>query len=47
MRLEVLDAGHWVHAERPMETVKLVEEFLKGIGESDWMCLVGILMIDA
>lgn len=33
MRLEVLDAGHWVHAERPIETVKLVEEFIKGIGE--------------
>ena len=31
MKLEELDTGHWVHAERPMETVKLVEDFVKSI----------------
>ncbi|EIW69069.1 hypothetical protein TREMEDRAFT_31506 [Tremella mesenterica DSM 1558] len=31
MKLEVLDAGHWVHAERPMETVAAVEKFVKGV----------------
>jgi hypothetical protein len=29
MRLEVLDTGHWVHAEKPAETMTLVEEFVK------------------
>lgn len=29
MRLEVLDTGHWVHAEKPAETVAMVEEFVK------------------
>ncbi|KAL7419664.1 hypothetical protein Q5752_005578 [Cryptotrichosporon argae] len=29
MRLETLDAGHWVHAERPNETVDLVERFVR------------------
>ncbi|ORY25806.1 Alpha/Beta hydrolase protein [Naematelia encephala] len=33
MRLETLDAGHWVHAERPKETVELVDEFVKGVGK--------------
>ena len=33
-RLEILDAGHWVHAEQPIETVRLVKEFLQGIGET-------------
>ncbi|GFZ42772.1 hypothetical protein JCM24511_00490 [Saitozyma sp. JCM 24511] len=30
MRLEVLDTGHWVHAEKPAETVAMVEAFVKG-----------------
>ncbi|WWD15607.1 hypothetical protein CI109_100029 [Kwoniella shandongensis] len=33
MRLEVLDAGHWVHAERPKETVDLVKEFVEGVSK--------------
>ncbi|WVQ79075.1 hypothetical protein IAT38_001169 [Cryptococcus sp. DSM 104549] len=33
MRLEVLDAGHWVHAERPKETVELVVDFVQGVGK--------------
>ncbi|GAA5822034.1 hypothetical protein JCM3770_002258 [Rhodotorula araucariae] len=28
-RLETLDAGHWVHAERPKEFVNLLDEFCK------------------
>ncbi|QRW04544.1 Abhydrolase domain-containing protein [Ceratobasidium sp. AG-Ba] len=28
MRLEVLDAGHWVHAEKPQEFVDLVSKFV-------------------
>ncbi|KIL65677.1 hypothetical protein M378DRAFT_186333 [Amanita muscaria Koide BX008] len=32
MRLEVLDAGHWVHAEKPHEFMKLVIDF---IGDRD------------
>ncbi|KAM6504088.1 Alpha/Beta hydrolase fold [Amanita muscaria] len=32
MRLEVLDAGHWVHAEKPHEFMKLVVDF---IGDRD------------
>lgn len=32
MRLEVLDAGHWVHAEQPAETVRLVSEFIENKG---------------
>jgi pimeloyl-ACP methyl ester carboxylesterase len=31
MRLETLDTGHWVHAERPAETVGLIDEFVKGV----------------
>jgi pimeloyl-ACP methyl ester carboxylesterase len=31
MRLEVLDTGHWVHAEKPAETVGLIDEFVKGV----------------
>ncbi|KAL0253786.1 hypothetical protein I308_101162 [Cryptococcus tetragattii IND107] len=31
MRLEVLDAGHWVHAEKPIETVELVRSFIQGV----------------
>ena len=31
MRLEVLDTGHWVHAEDPSGTMRLVEEFVKGV----------------
>lgn len=31
MRLEVLDAGHWVHAEQPAETVRIIDEFLRAI----------------
>jgi pimeloyl-ACP methyl ester carboxylesterase len=30
MKLEVLDAGHWVHAEQPAETLRLVKEFIEG-----------------
>ncbi|KAK8870101.1 hypothetical protein IAR55_000671 [Kwoniella newhampshirensis] len=33
MSLQVLDAGHWVHAERPKETVDLVKEFVESVGE--------------
>lgn len=29
-RVEELDAGHWVHAEKPKEFVELVVEFLDG-----------------
>lgn len=29
MRLETLDAGHWVHAEQPGETVRLVSDFIE------------------
>lgn len=32
MRLEVLDSGHWVHAERPAETINAVEAFINGEG---------------
>ncbi|GAA5881910.1 hypothetical protein JCM3774_001292 [Rhodotorula dairenensis] len=28
-RLETLDAGHWVHAERPKEFIELVDEFCR------------------
>jgi pimeloyl-ACP methyl ester carboxylesterase len=28
-QLEKLDAGHWVHAEKPVEFVELVENFLR------------------
>jgi pimeloyl-ACP methyl ester carboxylesterase len=31
MRMEVLDAGHWVHAEQPGETLRVVKEFMEGI----------------
>jgi pimeloyl-ACP methyl ester carboxylesterase len=31
MRVVELDAGHWVHAERPKETVELVREFVTSI----------------
>lgn len=31
MKLEVLDTGHWVHAERPAETVGLIDAFVKGV----------------
>ncbi|AFR92707.1 mitochondrial protein [Cryptococcus neoformans C23] len=31
MKLEVLDAGHWVHAEKPVETVELVRSFIQGV----------------
>lgn len=31
MRLEALDAGHWVHAEKPIETVELVRSFIQGV----------------
>ncbi|KAF8813461.1 mitochondrial protein [Phlegmacium glaucopus] len=30
MRMEELDAGHWVHAEKPNEFRKLVVDFLRG-----------------
>lgn len=30
MRLETLDAGHWVHAAQPAETVRLIKEFVHG-----------------
>lgn len=30
MRLETLDAGHWVQAERPNEFVEHVKAFLEG-----------------
>lgn len=33
MRLEILNAGHWVHAEQPGETVRLVKEFVEGVGK--------------
>lgn len=29
MTLEKLDAGHWVHAERPVEFVDMVSKFIK------------------
>jgi pimeloyl-ACP methyl ester carboxylesterase len=29
MQLETLDAGHWVHAERPTEFVQMVERFIR------------------
>ncbi|KAG8880551.1 hypothetical protein FRB99_004795, partial [Tulasnella sp. 403] len=29
MRLETLDTGHWVHAEKPMEFMKLVTDFIQ------------------
>ncbi|KAK4684561.1 hypothetical protein P7C73_g5611, partial [Tremellales sp. Uapishka_1] len=32
MQLEVLDTGHWVHAERPKETVELVKKFVEAVG---------------
>ncbi|GAA6024065.1 hypothetical protein JCM8202_004235, partial [Rhodotorula sphaerocarpa] len=28
-RLETLDAGHWVHAEKPKEFVELLYDFCK------------------
>lgn len=28
MKLETLDAGHWVHAEQPAETMRLITEFV-------------------
>ena len=31
MRLETLDTGHWVHAEKPAETVNVVAEFIESI----------------
>nr|ODN85214.1 mitochondrial protein [Cryptococcus depauperatus CBS 7841] len=33
MKLEVLDAGHWVHAEKPQETVDLIQAFVKGVSD--------------
>ncbi len=35
MRLEVLETGHWVHAEKPAETVGLVETFIQEVGNED------------
>jgi pimeloyl-ACP methyl ester carboxylesterase len=31
MRLEVLDTGHWVHAEKPAQTVDLIDDFVKSV----------------
>jgi pimeloyl-ACP methyl ester carboxylesterase len=31
MRLETLDAGHWVQADRPVEFVDVVERFVKSV----------------
>lgn len=31
MKLVELDAGHWVHAEKPKETVELVRDFVDAI----------------
>lgn len=31
MQLETLDAGHWVHAERPTEFVQLVDQFIRKV----------------
>lgn len=33
MRLEVLPTGHWVHAEEPGQTLKLVKKFVEGVGK--------------
>lgn len=33
MKLEVLDTGHWVHAEKPNEFKKMVVDFI--LGERD------------
>lgn len=30
MKLEVLPTGHWVHAEAPLDTVRIVSEFIEG-----------------
>ncbi|TYJ57736.1 hypothetical protein B9479_001590 [Cryptococcus floricola] len=30
MKLEVLETGHWVHAEKPAETVELIKAFIQG-----------------
>ena len=34
MKLKILDTGHWVHAEEPVQTVDLVEAFIKDLGHS-------------
>lgn len=31
-KLEVLETGHWVHAEKPAETVALIDDFVKAAG---------------
>ncbi|WVR04003.1 hypothetical protein IAU60_001002 [Kwoniella sp. DSM 27419] len=31
MQLETLETGHWVHAEKPHETVALVKKFIEGV----------------
>ncbi|WVW79933.1 hypothetical protein I302_101904 [Kwoniella bestiolae CBS 10118] len=31
MRLEELETGHWVHAEKPHETVQLVKQFVESV----------------
>ncbi|WWC87671.1 uncharacterized protein L201_002562 [Kwoniella dendrophila CBS 6074] len=31
MKLEILDTGHWVHAEKPHETVELVKKFIESV----------------
>ncbi|OCF34688.1 mitochondrial protein [Kwoniella heveanensis CBS 569] len=31
MKLETLDTGHWVHAEKPNETVELVKRFVQAV----------------
>lgn len=32
LEVVTLDAGHWVHAERPKETAEAVIEFVKRVG---------------
>ncbi|WRT65498.1 uncharacterized protein IL334_002441 [Kwoniella shivajii] len=31
MKLEILETGHWVHAEKPNETVELVKKFIESV----------------